>query len=270
MDIFKKNIRELFNFVIDIFLISYFSLKRKKNEEDFLILTGSDSTHFNSLVNLLTSLSKYEKETKIEIYNLGLKDDEKNYLRENFNFMIIDFDFNKYPEFVSKRDEFNKLGSYAWKPIIIHEQYQSRKENILWLDAGCLVNKKLKLIKNIILKNGFYSPQSSDNIKKWTHETTLSKLKVPESFYNRRNISGGICGFSKNFPKIQNLISDWYKYSLDEEIISPKGSSRINHRQDQALLSLLLHFYKLSKSTPRTHNIFGILRHQDNEEYKYL
>ncbi len=270
MDIFKKNLRELLKLLADLLLILFFLFKRKKNQKDFLILTGSDSSHFNSLVNLLATLKEHENDTEIKIFNLGLEEKEKNYLKENFNFEIIDFEFSKYPEFVSKRDEFNKLGSYSWKPIIIYEQYESTNKNILWLDAGCLITKELTLVKNIILKNGFYSPQSSDNVKRWTHESTLSKLKVPEKLYTKRNISGGICGFGKNSISTKNMLSDWYKYSLDEELISPQGSSRLNHRQDQALLSLLVHFYKLSNSTPRTHNIFGILRHQDDEEYKYL
>ena len=270
MDIFKKTINETVKLLIDFYLIIFFLFKKKNNQDDFLILTGSDSTHFNSLVNLLTSISKYEKNTKVKIFNLGLTNEEKNYLLNNFDYKLVDFEFNKYPEFVSRRDEFNKLGSYSWKPIIIYEEYKKNTKNLIWLDAGCLINKNLKLIKNIILKNGFYSPQSSDNVKRWTHESTLVKLKVPKDFYKKRNISGGICGFSQNSTLISNLISDWHKYSINEEIISPSGSSRLNHRQDQALLTLLVHFYKLSTTTPRGHNIFGILRHQDDEEYKYL
>lgn len=270
MDIFKKTINEIGKFLTDLYLILFFFFKKKNNEDDFSILTGSDSSHFNSLVNLLTSLSEYEKDTKVKIFNLGLTGEEKNYLLNNFNYEVVDFEFNKYPEFVRRRDKFNKLGSYSWKPIIIYEEYKKNTENLIWLDAGCLINKNLKLIKNIILKNGFYSPQSSDNVKRWTHESTLLKLKVPKEFYKKRNISGGICGFSHNSVLINNLISDWYKYSINKEIISPPGSSRLNHRQDQALLTLLVHFYQLSNSTPRGHRIFGILRHQDDEEYKYL
>ena len=112
----------------------------------------------------------------------------------------------------------------------------------------------------IIKKNGFYSPQSSDNIEKWTHEQTLNSLEAPNSILRKRNISGGIVGFAKNLDKVDNLLDEWYKHSINKEIIAPRGSSRANHRQDQAILSVLIHKFRLSLLTPRTHRIFGILK----------
>ncbi len=270
MALFKKYFIELFKFINDVFLLFYFSLKSPMNHEDFVILTGSDSTHFNSLVNLLKTLIANEPNTEVKIINLGMNKKEIEFLKKNFEYEIKNFNFQQYPNFVSKRDKFNKLGAYAWKPISIYNEYNSTRKNLIWLDAGCLVTKELHLLKNIIRKNGFYSPQSSDTIKRWTHKTTLKELKVPISYLKKRNISGGIVGFAKNSKYINELLNTWYLNCLNETIIAPPGSSRLNHRQDQAILSILVHKFKVSKYTPRTHLIFGILRHQDNEKEKYL
>lgn len=270
MDIFKKNIKEVVRILLDFILVLIFFFKPALNNEDFLLITGSDSSHFNSLVNLLNSLKKYEKKMEVVIINLGLTKDEINFLKENFIYPIKDFDFVNSPDFVSCRDKYNKLGSYAWKPISIFKEFNSTSKNILWLDAGCLINKKLSLIKSIIRKNGFYSPQSSDDIEKWTHEKTLRLLNASDSILKKRNISGGIVGFAKNSVKISQLLEEWYLNSIDKDIIAPEGSSRINHRQDQAILSVLLHKFELSNLTPRTHKIFGILKHQDDEKDNYL
>ena len=232
----------------DVLLILIYLFRPPINKDEFLILSGSDSTHFNSLVNLLNSLNKFEKETEVIVINLGLSIDEMKYLKENFKYKIKDFDFTNNPDFVSARDDDNKLGSYAWKPISIYEEFKNTSKNVLWFDAGCLINKKLSLLKIIIKKNGFYS-QSSDNIEKWTHEQTLNSLEAPTSILRKRNISGGIVGFAKNSDKVDNLLDEWYKNSLNEEIIAPRGSSRSNHRQDQAILSVLIHKFRLSLLT---------------------
>ena len=93
MDIFKKNLKEVVRVFNDILLLLLFLFKPSLNNEDFLILSGSDSTHFNSLVNLLNSLNKYEKNTEVVIINLGLSIDEVDYLKHNFKYIIKDFDF---------------------------------------------------------------------------------------------------------------------------------------------------------------------------------
>lgn len=270
MALFKKYIYEIYKLSIDILLIFYFMLKKPLNKKEFLILTGSDSTHFNSLINLLKTLKKYEKESEVIVINLGMETKELKFIKDNYKYKIINFNFMESPDFVSKRDKYGKLGSYAWKPISILKEFNNTSKNIIWLDAGCLINKNLKLLKGIIRKNGFYSPQSSDNIAKWSHKETLKKLQTENNILKKRNISGGIVGFSKNSKKVEELLISWYKYSITKEVIAPKGSSRLNHRQDQTILSVLMHKMKISTFTPRTHLIFGILRHQDNENDKYL
>ena len=270
MALFKKYIYEIYKLLVDIFLIFYFMFKKPFNNKDFLILTGSDSTHFNSLINLLKTLKKHEKDSEVIVINLGMQTKELQYIKNNFKYEIKNFNFIEAPDFVSERDEFGKLGSYAWKPISIFKEFNNTSKNIIWLDAGCLINKNLKLLKDIIRTNGFYSPQSSDNIARWSHKETLKKLQTENNFLNKRNISGGIVGFSKNSQKAEELLTCWHNYSITKEVIAPEGSSRLNHRQDQTILSVLIHKMKISTFTPRTHLIFGILRHQDNENDEYL
>ena len=155
MDIFKKSLREIAMILYDVLLILIYLFRPSIDKDEFLFLSGSDSTHFNSLVNLLNSLNKFEKETEVIVINLGLSIDEMKYLKENFKYKIKDFDFANNPDFVSVRDDDNKLGSYAWKPISIYEEFKNTSKNVLWLDAGCLINKKLSLLKIIIKKMVF-------------------------------------------------------------------------------------------------------------------
>ena len=109
------------------------------------IVTGSDFTHYKSLVNLLSSITKYESNSKIVVYNLGLEEHQiKNIKKEFTSIELINFEFDKYPPFISRRSNFDKkLGSYAWKPIIIRETLSNYGGSVLWLDAGDLLTKKL-------------------------------------------------------------------------------------------------------------------------------
>ncbi len=269
-NILRKFLKDSSNFIFDLYLILYLLSKKNINKKDFIIVTGADSSHFNSLVNLLNSIKKYEPDTTTKIFNLGMSDQEIAYLKSTFNFHFIDFEFNKYPKFVSEIDNSNKLGSYAWKPIIVYNEYINSGKNLLWLDAGCLLTRKLSLLKKLILKNGFYSPQSSNKVKDWTHFRTVEKLNYPEKLLNENNFSSGLVGLASNHEIIEDLVSEWYKNSLDKETIAPEGSSRLNHRQDQAVLTLLVNLRNLGKHTLRTHRIFGLLKHQDDEVYKHL
>ena len=266
----RKVLTDSYNLFFDLYLILYFLPKKNINNKGFIIVTGADSSHFNSLVNLLNSIKKYEPSTSTKAYNLGMSDDEIAYLKSTFDFDIIDFEFDKYPKFVSEIDNSNKLGSYAWKPIIVYNEYMKSGKNLLWLDAGCLLKGRLSLLKKMILKNGFYSPLSSNKVKDWTHLKTIKKLSYPNNLLNANNFSSGLVGLATDDEIINGLVTEWYKNSLHKEIIAPEGSSRLNHRQDQAVLTLLVNLRNLGQHSLRTHKIFGLLKHQDNEVYKHL
>jgi len=49
-----------------------------------------------------------------------------------------------------------------------------------------------------------------------------------------------VCGFDGRNPVVHRLVRRWKDLALQEDVIAPPGSNRSNHRQDQALLTLLL------------------------------
>lgn len=266
----KKIFRETYKIIFDISLIIKLKDQKSLNSKEFKIVTGSDSSHFNSLVNLLKSIKKHEPNTETVVYNLGLSSDEIYYLKKNFDFEIINFEFKKYPKFIGEIDVSKKLGSFGWKPIIINKEFLKNDKNLLWLDAGCLLTKNLTLLKKYILKTGFYSPESSNSVKDWSHTTTLQNLNFPPEYLNSPNFSGGLVGIAHNEKKIKELIAKWEYFALDKETLAPEGSSRANHRQDQTILTLLVYILKINNNKFKSHRMFGLLKHQDNENFKYI
>jgi hypothetical protein len=60
---------------------------------------------------------------------------------------------------------------------------------------------------------------------------------------------------------VRELINQWKACALTKECIAPAGSSRQNHRQDQAVLSVLAQQYDLTRKIPT--KFYGFKIHQD-------
>lgn len=250
---------------LDFLLFLLILFKKRKNKNKFKIITVADSNFFAALTNLLDSIKFYEPSLDVVIYDIGLEEEDKKYLNKKYNYKLKNFQFKKYPSFINSYDSDGKLGSYAWKALIIQDEYFNDNKNIIYLDAGCELRKSLRLLKFVLLRNGLFSPSSSDDVKRWTHPTTLNRMKVSPKLLSKRNFSAASIGLVTNNDTIANIVSKWAKFSQDKDTISPKGSSRLNHRQDQAILNILIHQNLNSFMIFRTQKIFGILTHSNKD-----
>lgn len=257
---FKNTLSEIYFQFYDFLFIFFLKLIKTIKKEKTInnrtkILTASDNDYFPKLINLLKSIYLYEKNSETCVIDLGLSKENLNILRTEFkNTQIKLFKFNNYPDFFRKRDEFNKLGSYAWKGTSVFNEYKednSKIKYLLWLDAGCVLLGSLDNARLILDVVGFYSPYSEKKIHQFTHPVTLNKFSLSSKILSRKNLSSGVVGFNVHNTKAINIIEKWNEYSQIKDIISPQGSSRTNHRQDQSVLTILgnLEFerYKLLK-----------------------
>jgi hypothetical protein len=214
-------------------------LKTKPN----YIISAADERYFRSFLQLYHSYiqTKEYNNSAFIFYDIGLNDDQLEYLKvlqskTGHRVFIYKFDFENYPEFVKLEHK-----TYSWKPIIIHEVFNNRKANILWLDSANIILKNLKPIWDIISETGSYVPLSgSGSLKEWTVQETLDYLEVPKNWHEKRNRAGNTCGFSYSNERIRGVIERWKKLALIKECIKPEGANRSNHRDDQSLLSILL------------------------------
>tara|TARA_B100001057_G_scaffold500029_1_gene613082 strand:+ start:29553 stop:30764 length:1212 start_codon:yes stop_codon:yes gene_type:complete len=241
---------------------------KKIYSTNITIVTGADFTHFKSLINLITSVNNYEKNTKLVVYDLGLKEDQvKMLLNTDIDFVYEKFDFINYPSFYKERSkEDNKLGSYAWKSAIVKETIEKYSGSVIWLDAGDKITKNLKLLKIVLTAVGIYIPSSPGKIKDWTHNKTIENFGFDKTLMNKRNLASGMIGFNSENKLTIKIINEWAEKSQNKDLISPKGSSRKNHRQDQSLLTLIAYKYNIVKRIPSSHKLFGIIVHQDPDK----
>ena len=266
---FKIDLIEQFFFINDLIYLLFFYFK--KAPEKINIITAADKNFFDPLLELLKSTHNYPFVAQTVVYDLGLDKNQSSKLLNQFPYIVLKkFDFSKNPSFVSKRDEFNKLGSYSWKSSIILSEIKNSSNLILWMDSANLIGAKNRNVIKIVYEKGFYSPYSKGTINDWTHDTTLQELKVSEDLQTKRNLTGGLIGINPNNKKIVNFIEAWNKACLNENIISPLGSNRQNHRQDQSLLSIF--FYKMldKKYYFKTKKITSIKVNQNLKQIFYI
>ncbi len=235
------------------------------------IVTGADSSHARSLVNLLGSLQRHEPRSSVTIYDLGLTGDDRRAAQDAYPLAVMKtFDYSSYPPHLNIRVD---AGKYAWKPVIVWTELQLDQTPLCWMDAGNKLRRSLICFRRELRRDGFLSYQSPDTIRDWTHPAMLRRLGLPETWdQDRRNLNAACVAFNPRRPAVRQLAADWAEHALDPDCIAPRGSDRTNHRQDQALLTVLAYASGVIDAPTRSVKRFGrrnlrreVLYHQDVE-----
>ncbi|KAF9952108.1 hypothetical protein BGZ72_006519 [Mortierella alpina] len=243
--------------------------------KNFTIVTAASSNHFCALESFLYSMSEVleglertEKRPTLVVYNLGGMTNEQvaqlQYLKDNqYIDEYKDFDYAAYPAFW---DITVARGEYGWKAGIIKEVADKYRGLVLWLDSGnMLALDFLRYLPGYLDKFGFWSPQSSGSFRQYTHEGLPQYYDdTLDKYAQETNCNGAAIAFDASNDKIYNgLLKEWYTCSSIKACIAPKGSSRANHRQDQAALTYLvkkMHFAEQCRHFPEH---YGVTVHQD-------
>jgi hypothetical protein len=218
-------------------------------ELSFVIVTGASQNHLKSLTNFISSfINIYGNNSNIKliVYDLDVKQDSWKNLQNKFisysNIVWKKFDYSKYPEYFNINV---KAGEYAWKPVIISDTCKEYGGFVIWMDSGNLIKEKLNSLIKHVEKNGIYSSVSSYDIYKFTHQKTLQYMKCDSSLYTLTNRNAACIGFNYNINWVKQFVNEFTQLAQIKECIAPEGSSRENHRQDQAVFTVL--FYQYSK-----------------------
>jgi hypothetical protein len=201
------------------------------------IVTGANSSHFASSLQLLRSIRHFDPVVPVYYFDLGLRHDELEILSRDFpSLQVIQFPFHDYPDFFDIKID---AGQYGWKPAAIRMALTLTGDDLLWMDAGNLLIAPLGKIKKILRRDGIFIMQTSNTVSEFTHLDTLDYFSA-HAYGTRLQLSAAIVGFSRNSAFAVEALNRWEKLSQVREVIAPQGSSRVNHRQDQALLTLIL------------------------------
>jgi hypothetical protein len=224
--------------------------------EKHKIITGAND---NFILTLLSFIEHYKSiHLNLEnliIYDLGLNKDNLQKVIdviEPDKTIIRTLDYNLYPEHVNLHIYYGMNCSYAFKPIAIYNEAQIFNNiPILWLDCACIINKEtLKNMLHSIHTYGFYCPVGNEENTiesiELNHPRTIELLGLSKEEHHKhlQTRLALVCGVLYETNAGKEILDNWYHSCLKKDIVVPEGSSRNNHRQDQTVLSVLMHQYE--------------------------
>ena len=222
---------------------------------NFILITGANDKYFNCCISFINNLKTLSFDfNKFILYDLGIYNNTNinllNNLQKSLNFKIKKIDYSKYPEHCDLNKYYGENCTYAWKPIIIYNEANENQDNyIIWLDSKCRIKQHtINKICSLIQKQGCWitisnKAGSMEAIRDF-HPLCLKNMGLSESDRKKLEMKfAGLIGFNYKHELSKYILDEWYKYSLNKDMICPVGSSRKNHRQDQSVLSIIL--YKL-------------------------
>jgi hypothetical protein len=225
------------------------------------VVTAASSNHFGALGQMLRSLRRLD--ARVECYDIGLSSEEAHALPRWDGLFYHKFDYAAHPPHL---DVSVSAGEYAWKPVIVAEvvdrsMAEPEPSDVLWADAGCYFDALEPIADRIRGSGGLWVRPSPGVMREWTHPLMFQYLGVDASVYgDQRNADATLVGFAIGTAPsdardavYRDIVLRWKACALDKNCIAPPGSSRANHRQDQAVLSYLVHRagYRFVHDTPR-------------------
>ncbi|KAI8097362.1 uncharacterized protein BX664DRAFT_370939 [Halteromyces radiatus] len=243
----------------------------KRPPPPYTIVTAASANHLCALESFLYTLYDYraqmENFPRVVVYNLGVNETSQlEVLTQLHNNGLMDelitFDYEKYPSFwdISKN-----AGEYGWKTAMVYEQAQKHGGLLVWMDAGNQVSAKFlyRLPSYIANDHGFWSPRSAYTMHRLTHPGMFEYFQQdPEPYAHYINCNGAAFGLdTRNQTIMDEIITPWYQCGLNKNCIAPPGSSRVNHRQDQAALTFLA--YKTGHTCRWSAGYFKVQTHRD-------
>jgi hypothetical protein len=225
------------------------------------VVTAASSNHYGALCQMLASLRRLG--ARVECYDIGLTPAESLALPRWDGIVHRRFAYDQYPPHMNA--DIN-AGEYAWKPVIIADvversRAQDSPSNVLWADAGCYFDSIASISDRIASSGGLWVRASAGTMRQWTHPLMFEYLKAdPQAYGDKPNADATLVGFgigsgtpADREAVYQNIVAPWKAYAMIKDCIAPRGSSRTNHRQDQSVLSYLVHRaqYRLVDDTRR-------------------
>lgn len=249
----KLYIKKIKNHLLNLNYYLFVVPKGNKPIENYVFVTGSDSSHFKSAVNCIKSIKSNSNPSVIIFWDLGCSKEEILGIK-SLGVTLKTFPYKDYPSFYNIKVD---AGKYAWKSAIIKKTISEYKLPTIWFDAGNILKNPFKILTTLEVL-GFYSPYSNGKVKEWTFPSVLNRFSYINNIAELRNLNGACICFNPSNNIAMELLENWEYLSTDINFIAPIGSSRLNHRQDQSLLTLLAHKYNLAKNMPHGYLDFSI------------
>jgi hypothetical protein len=212
----------------------------------YTIVTGASQNHRKTLKQFIDSFLRFyrnDDSVLLVVYDLGIDDfvSLKTEYEMVKNIVYDYFDFGVYPTYF---DINVNAGEYAWKPVILHNVCEKFGGKVVWMDSGNVIHCRLDQLYQFLDVNGIHTGLTSGTITDWTHPKTLTYMNCEKEHLMLQNRNGACVGVNYDIDWVKDFVKEWKDNALDKNCIAPDGSSRANHRQDQAVLSVMFYRYQ--------------------------
>ena len=194
------------------------------------------------------------------------------HMKLNIHPLIIyrKFNFRNAPSWMDINNRYTR-GGYSWKVICYFDLMFEWQALGGWIDAGTIIKDGVEKEFTYAILEGMYAPSSAGDIAKWTHRFMLQFVldtgMIKHVNTKKKNCSGGhfFVDFS-NTTAVNLIFKPYLQCAYTMKCITPKGTNRKNHRQDQAGLTLFIHNAGLKYSANGRYDHFGLFRQERKGE----
>lgn len=240
---------------------------------DVLMMTGATANHAFASFNCFYSMVLADPYASYVYLDLGIDNMQRRKLFYHFDTVIQmqqkmlstgviayrRLNWAAFPDWMTIDHNPLQTGGYSWKVVALVDIFYEWRAVIYWLDAGCVIREGITRELTVTRHCGLYSPYSSGNVGQWVHNYTHlymieNKLLSHWIDFNTPMISGGVLMMDYSNSTIRNrLVPAYIQCAYTRKCISPRETNRTNHRQDQAVLTLLTAQYRI----PLRHLIYS-------------
>ncbi len=193
--------------------------------------TVADKEHYSWLLSLIGSIHKtnFAQLKEIGVYDIGLTAAQVNQLERMKKVSVYSI-ARVHPDLLKKFKTrfYGKYvrGWYAWKPVAI-KQALERYPYMLYLDAGCLVLKRLDTLFEYIKEHDYFLISNNHTLREWTTKFVIEQfnLKDPKRTWVLDSLcmTAGVQGLTRNM--IASYVLPMYEFAKDLRYFADDGTA---------------------------------------------
>jgi hypothetical protein len=213
------------------------------------IVTAADSTYYTRVQSLLWSIALLASDARVILVDLGLTQEQSDYLNNTPPFYIRDFliqkfDFSKYPAYFNITKDSGRVG---FRSVSVQAAARQYGGIVLWLDAKMIVQSGIGGLIAEVLKHGIHCPITMGTVDQTVFPSAQTALGVTPEIARLWMRRMGVCGFDTSKPAVMSFIDQWAATSLDAKCAAPEGSSKATH-YDGGVFAVLLAKFGITSS----------------------